>query len=181
MTAKTVKLILLVMIAGALIMFFGPLIHSQDQPFGGKEDVSFANKLWAAMDGYANWKLKSGFYPGRSPHGKFLRIYYNIVPVDGRNYHVIVKDNYGGADATLEKVSTSPADYLVAVTVMVQREKGYDPEDDNWFWVKYSKDGTIEKNDKGLALAGRVAKGSQQGCIACHASAKGNDFFFSND
>ena len=46
---------------------------------------------------------------------------------------------------------------------------------------KYGKDGTIEKNPKGMLLAGRVAKGMDRGCISCHSQADGKDFLFSND
>jgi hypothetical protein len=69
----------------------------------------------------------------------------------------------------------------MAVTVMVQREASYDPEDNNWFWIKYNADGTISNDDKGTAMAGRVAKGMDTGCISCHKTAKDNDFIFTND
>jgi hypothetical protein len=157
------------------------LVEGQDMPFGGGKDVAFANRLWKAMNGYQDWKMQSDFYPGRSPHGKFLRMYYNLVDIDGQPYHVIIKDNYGGEGVSKDKLMKSANDYLVAVTVMVQREPGYDPDNNNWFWVKYAKDGTIDKNTKGVAMAGRVAKGMDQGCISCHSEAQGNDYFFSND
>ena len=64
---------------------------------------------------------------------------------------------------------------------MVQREAGYDRDNNDWFWVKYSPGGTIDQNPAGMALAGRVAKGTNTGCIACHASAKDNDYLFTND
>jgi hypothetical protein len=150
-------------------------------PFGGEADVAFAQALWSAMDGYRDWRLASGVYPGKSPHGMFLRMYYNVVTVDGKPYHVIVKDNFGGEGATLEKVSESPNDYLGAVTVMLQREAGYDPDNNDWFWVKYAADGAVDENDAGTALAGRVAKGMSAGCIACHANAGGDDYVFVND
>jgi hypothetical protein len=81
----------------------------------------------------------------------------------------------------VEAVSGSPHRYLAAVTVMVQREAGYDPDNNDWFWVKYKPDGEIDKNPKGIALAGRVAKGMDSGCIACHAEAQNNDYVFTND
>jgi hypothetical protein len=166
----------------ALAVTFGlQSVDSQDMPFGNDKDVQFANNLWKAMEGYTDWPMSSDYYPGQSPHGAFLRLYYNMVNIDGTPYHVIVKDNFGGEGATKETVSESPDKYLVAITPMVQREDGYDPDDNNWFWVKYAPDGSIMKNPKGLALAGKVAKGSSTGCIACHANAKGNDFIFSND
>lgn len=167
-----------------LVFALGILLNSsgkEHMPFGGEDDVEFANMVWKAMKGYENWPMKSGFYPGKSPHGKFLRLYYNIVNVDDKPYHVIIKDNFGGEDATMEKVSDSPEEYLAAVTIMVQREKGYDQDNNNWFWVKYKADGSIDKNEKGMALAGKVAKGMDTGCIACHANAEDGDYVFTND
>jgi len=152
-----------------------------DSPFGGKEDAAFAGKLWTAMEGWAGWPIKSDVYKGMQPHGMVLRMYYGVVQVDGTSYHVVVKDNYGGEGATVETVSERPGKYLMAVTVMVQREAGYDPENGDWFWVKFNADGTLAKNDKGMMLAGRVAKGMPKGCIACHSGAGEDDFLFFND
>jgi hypothetical protein len=150
-------------------------------PFGGEGDVAFAEALWTAMEGYDGWMMTTDVYPGASPHGKFLRMYYNIVTVNDKPYHVIVKDNYGPMEATMEDVKNDPAGHLMAVTVMVQREAGYDPDNHDWYWVKYAADGTIDKNDKDMALAGRVAKGMDMGCIACHKAAQGGDYLFTND
>ena len=68
---------------------------------------------------------------------------------------------------------------MEAVTVMFKREAGYDPENKDWFWVKYAPDGSIMKNPKAMSLAGRVAKGNmKQGCIACHRAAPGGDMVY---
>jgi len=155
--------------------------EKDDKPFGGEKDVEFAMDVWKAMKGYQDWVMVSDFYPGQSPHGKVLKLYYNVVNVDGKPYHTIVKDNFGGEDATVENVSMSPEEYLAAVTIMVQMDDGYDPENKNWFYAKYLPDGSLDKNAKGMKLAGRVAKGMNAGCIACHKSAKQNDFLFTND
>jgi hypothetical protein len=150
-------------------------------PFGGEEDVAFARALWTAMDGYHDWMMKSDVMPSKAPHGAFVRLYYNIVNIDGMPYHVVVKDNFGGEDATLDMVKAAPADYLMAVTVMVQREPGYDTENNDWFYVKYDAMGAVSMNDKDMALAGRVAKGMPTGCISCHVKAGGGDYIFGND
>lgn len=172
--------LIIILLIGATAFVTQPL-SSQDMAFGSASDIAFAEKVWKAMDGYQAWKMASDYYPGTSPHGKFLRLYYNVINVDDMSYHVIVKDNFGGEGATMETVSGSPDDYLAAVTIMVQREDGYDPDNDNWFWVKYGPDGSILKNPKGIALAGRVAKGTGSGCIACHKDAKDGDYIFVND
>ena len=115
-----------------------------EMPFGGEEDVAFADALWAAMDGYGEWVMQSDIIPGKSPHGMFVRMYYNLVTIDEVAYHVVIKDNYGGKDVTLDMVKESPADYLMAVTPMVQREAGYDAENNDWFYVKYDVAGAVE-------------------------------------
>ena len=152
-----------------------------EMPFGGEKDVAFAEALWAAMDGHDGWLMQSDIMPGMSPHGAFIRVYYNVVTIDGMPYHVVVKDNYGGEGVTLKMVRENPADYLMAVTPMVQREKGYDPDNNDWYWVKYGPDGMVSMDGKNMAMAGRVAKGMPAGCIACHTKAGDGDYLFLND
>ncbi len=113
--------------------------------------------------------MKTDMIPGKSPHGAFVTIYYDAVNVGGKTYHTIIKENF------------APEKKLAAVTIMVQREAGYDADNNDWFYVKYDPDGTVGKNDMGVALAGKVAKGMDQGCIACHKAAGGNDYIFIND
>ncbi len=155
--------------------------NPQKIPFGGEDDIKFGNDLWKAVSGYESWLTKSNYYEGHQPHGKILRNYFSIVAVEGKNYPVIIKDNFGGEEATTTTVSENPDDYLVAVTIMVKRADGYDSDNQNWFWVKYKPDGTIAKNKKDISLAGRVAKGMDSGCIHCHSEAKGGDYYYSND
>lgn len=150
-------------------------------PFGGEKDVAFAEALWKAMDGYGDWIMRSEVMPGMSPHGAFVRLYYNIVTVEGVPYHVVIKDNYGGEGVTLAMVQESPDDYLMAVTPMLQREPGYDTENNDWFWVKYEADGSLAMTPDGMAIAGRFAKGMPMGCIFCHAKAADGDYLFTND
>lgn len=178
---KSLSRSIAVALALSVVLTAAWAVQSQDMPFGSDDDVAFAKKLWTAMDGYDNWLIQSDFFPGQSPHGAFLRTSFSLVTIDGKPYHVVVKDNYGGEGATLKTVEKSPDTYLKAVTVMVQREAGYDSDNDNWSWVKFTPDGSIEMNPKGIAMAGRVAKGTERGCIHCHAKAKGDDLFFSND
>jgi len=150
-------------------------------PFGSEEDIAFAEALWTAVDGYDDWVLQSDVLPSMAPHGDFARLYYDIVSVDGELYSVIIKDNFGGEGATMETVTSDPAAYLIAVTPMVKRQPGYDPDNNDWFWVKYGPDGSVMMNPAGAAMAGRVAKGAKVGCIACHVKAGGGDYLFTND
>jgi len=58
---------------------------------------------------------------------------------------------------------------------MFKREAGYDEENRDWFWAKYLPDGALDRNPAGIELAGRVAKGMDAGCIACHTALGGED------
>lgn len=174
----------IILAAAFLAVFMIAGIHSvgsQDMPFGSTGDVEFANKTWTALKDYRSWKLKSDYYDGQAPHGSVVRTYYGNVAVDGKSYHVILKENYGGEEITIEKVAKEPDKFLGAVTVMVQREEGYDKDNNNWFWIKFNPKGKVMTNPKGMSLAGRVAKGMDKGCISCHGDAKGNDYLYIND
>ena len=175
------KLVKIAVVVAITCLATSAFAQEGKKPFGGPDDVAFAGKLWKAIEGYENWKLTTDISPGSSPHGKWLRLFSSWVTVDGKSYPIVVKDNHGGRGVTPERVREDREAWLRAVTIMLQREPGYDPDNQNWFWAKYGKDGTVEKNDMGMALAGRVAKGMPQGCIACHLQAKGDDYLYLND
>ena len=188
MVLGTVAAVVLVAFALGILPHFMAEAQEMAMPmhFGGEKDVKFAEALWEAMKGYPDWLIKTDVIKGNSPHGAFVRIYYNVVTVDGKPYHVINKDNFMGKDAEgnkldIQTIAKSPEKYLAAATVMVQREAGYDPDNNNWFWVKYGPDGSIAQNDMKMSMAGRVAKGMDMGCIACHKAAKDGDYIFIND
>ncbi len=146
-----------------------------EQAFGTEADLDRAEELWQAMDGYRDWPGyggEEGFEAGQSPHGAFLTYHLNDVARDARptaDGSIIVKGNY----------AEESQDALVALTVM-RRIDGYAPEHGDWFWVKYAPDGSVMRNDVGTPLAGRVALGTGQGCIACHEKAPGEDYLFDN-
>ena len=186
MVLGTLAVAVLVAFVLGILPHFVAEAQEMAMPFGGEEDVKFAEAIWKAMEGYQDWPLKTNIIKGNTPHGAFVRIYYNIVTVDGKPYHVINKDNYMGKDAMgntvdIETVARAPEKLLAASTVMVQREAGYDSDNNNWFWAKFGADGSVAKNDKKMSLAGRVAKGMDMGCIACHKTAKDGDYIFIND
>jgi len=144
-------------------------------PFGGPGDVQRAETLWrTTLRNYRSWPTPAGFagwQKGKRPHGKALRYFVN--PIAARDFTangaLIVKENYMAENGK-----------LVAVTIM-QKIPNYDPENQNWFWVKYGPNGEIMKNPKGMKLAGRVAKGMSKGCISCHSLADDDDYLFIND
>jgi hypothetical protein len=111
---------------------------------------------------WEHWPGYDGMYPGKSPHGAYLKLYANDIAIQAAKEgkplpegSILVKENYGKDKKT-----------LVAITPMY-KVKGYNPEDGDWFWTKYTKDGSIE------------AAGKVEGCIQCHRSVKADDYLFS--
>ena len=152
-------------------------------PFGGKDDVAYAGKLWSALESIhlvGSERFISTPYIGVHPHGAVLDTIDGKVTVEGTTGVVIVKNNYGGPGVSKKSVAEDPAKYLKALTVMFKR-KGYDADNADWFWVKYNPKGEVLKNPKGMKLAGKVAKGSPEGCIACHSAAPGGDGVYNHD
>ena len=165
---------------GALLLAIGTVNAA---PFGGEADVKYAKSLWTSMinASYAGQdSIMSQPYTGQHPHGAILDTIQGPINIDGRLHHIIIKRNYGGPGVSKETVANDPEKYLKAVTVMLKRP-GYDPDDKDWFWVKYLPDGSLDKNPKGMMLAGMVAKGKPAGCIACHTAAPGGDMVFTSD
>ena len=150
-------------------------------PFGDTDSVAWSRALWQALNqaGLAGASARpDGVYQGTHPHGAMLETLYDRVKVKGVEGEVIVKRNYGGPGISAAKVAANRDAWLKAVTVMFKREPGYDSENQDWFWAKYQPDGSLFTNPKGMKLAGRVAKGMPQGCIACHKAAPGGDMLY---
>jgi len=165
---------------GASLLFAGTLLA---QPFGGPEDVDYAKKLWGAMQSaglLGGNGIMSTPYKGQHPHGAVLDTIETELKVGSNSGVLIVKRNYGGDGVSKSAVADDPAKFLKALTVMYKR-KGYDMDTKDWFWAKYLADGSLDKNPKGMMLAGKVAKGAPKGCIACHTAAPGGDMVFNND
>jgi len=161
-----------------------PMMKEDTMPFGGPDSVTYAGDLWRALQVarlVGPNAIESKAYPGQHPHGAVLQNVDDMLTVNGVTGPVIVKNNYGGEGASVESVTMNPNKYLAAVTVMFKRP-GYDPDNQDWFWAKYLPDGSLDKNPKGMQLAGRVAKvDPPAGCIACHSAAPGGDMVFTHD
>lgn len=153
-------------------------------PFGTNEEVEYAASLWQQMAAH-NLVGADAFYStpyrGAAPHGDYLDTIDAYLELGGHRGRLLVQRNYTGNELSKAMVANDPGRYLGAVTVMYQREKGYDRANHDWFWVKYDPSGAVMKGGDGVALAGRVARGSKAGCIACHVAAVGGDMVFNND
>ena len=165
----------------AAIAVAGGQAAAQDMPFGTEVETEYAKLLWDLMVAEklaGDGAIHTFPYEGIDPHGKMLETFYTTATLNGHTGALVVKRNYGPEGVEAESIQMDPGKHLGAVTVMFQREDGYDADNANWFWAKYLPDGSLDKNPKGMELAGRVAKGAEKGCIACHSTADGDDYLF---
>lgn len=149
-------------------------LAAQDAPFGTDADADYAALLWDVMES-ANLVGENAIrvlpYEGAAPaHGRMLTTVFAQGTVSGQTGDLIIKNNYGPEGISAEEILAEPGKFLGAVTVMFRREAGFDEDNSNWFWVKYLPDGTLDKNPAGMRMAGRIAKGADAGCIACHVA-----------
>ena len=176
---QSLKILAISIVSGAMVMGTGMAITTaQEKPFGDPENVAFAQSLWSAMKNYrlvGPNRINVQPFEGNEPHGAIQQVLSRPLKVNGRTAKVIVKVNHGGEGVTVESVYANPNKNLGAYTVMYKMEAGYDPENKDWFWAKYTPNGGLAKNPKGMLLAGRVAKGMPKGCIACHTATGGDD------
>ena len=109
-----------------------------------------------------SWDLWPGLgekFPGEEPHGMLLTTYLNPAALEAVNSNASVMPN----GAIIVKDNFTPAGVLAATTVMY-KQSGYNPEHNDWFWLKVLADGTIEK------------QGKVEGCQNCHGDVKDNDY-----
>ena len=111
-----------------------------------------------------NWELWPGLgekYPANEPHGMLLTTYLNpaaFAALEDKggsmsNDAIIVKENY-----------TAEGEF--AANTIMYKKAGYNPDHNDWFWLKVLADGTVEKE-------GRV-----EGCQVCHGQARANDYIW---
>ena len=151
----------------ALLIFGGVLVvaacDSEEPPL----PVISADSVIAYLDEVdyqESWELWPGRgekYQGDDPHGALLTTYLNpaaFEALDNKagvlpNGAIVVKENY------------TPGSELAATTVMYKRT-GYNPDHNDWFWLKVLADGTVEK------------EGMVMGCQECHGDVKDNDYIW---
>ena len=147
-------------------------------PYGNPADVKYSEQLWKALTDVrlvGNQSITAMPYKG-TVHKTILITLDSTVQVGGHTGEVIVKKMYQGSGVSVQNVFNDPATDLKIVAVMYKREKGYDPENQDWFYTKYNPDGSPQKNKKGILMTGRAEK-----CIGCHKSAPGDDYVYSYD
>ncbi|MDR4507629.1 MAG: cytochrome P460 family protein [Candidatus Brocadiaceae bacterium] len=110
---------------------------------------------------YPSWPGKEGFYESTMPPGDILKLYLNTPALDT----VINKRGVFPHGSLLIKEIYTDDRELFLVTVMY-KVKGFYPEGNDWYWVKYSSDGEVR-------LEGKVTV-----CIECHVGVADNDYIF---
>jgi hypothetical protein len=102
------------------------------------------------------WPDHQGMQPGRAPHGPLHQVFVNDRALNSPEPPV----QYGAIQV---KESYNKAKELKAITVMY-KVNGYNPENGDWFWAKYTPDGKV------------TSSGKPKGCIRCHRVRAKNDF-----
>ena len=127
-------------------------------------DASSMMAYLEQVDYQASWRLWPGFgeqYLTGGTHSVRLTTYVNppaYAAVAGKEgvmppSSIIVKENY-----------TEEGEFT-ATTVMY-KVTGYNPEHNDWFWLKVLEDGTVDQ------------EGRPDGCQVCHAELKSNDYIW---
>ena len=114
------------------------------------------------VDYQESWELWPGLgekYPGSDPHGMLLTTYLNPAAYEA----LTGKEGSMPDGAIILKENYTPEGKLAATTVMYKKS-GYNPEHNDWFWLKSLADGTIEK------------EGKVGGCQTCHGDVSDNDY-----
>ncbi|WP_108816794.1 cytochrome P460 family protein [Loktanella sp. Alg231-35] len=171
-----------VFVAGVVV---ASSVFAQDtMMFGSDDDEAYALAIWDSMlesDLAGDGLVISYPYPGTDPHGFLLETFYTQATINGHTGALVVKRNYGPLDVSEDEVIADPKGHLSAITIMFEREAGYDDATQNWFYAKYLPEGSLDVNPNGVSLAGLVGKDADAGCIACHQNASGDDYIFTTD
>lgn len=156
-----------------------PVLGQEGPPFGGADEVRFAEDLWQALEEQGivgENAIQTHPYGGTSMHGPVIQYLSGKVDIGDRTDTFILKRNYRGEDLSVEGTFKNPMRNFDSMGVMFRREAGYAPESQDWFWVKYMPDGTVATTPGGARMAGQVGA-----CISCHQPAEGGDLVFSHD
>ena len=142
--------------------------EAEETPAAIEPPDTTAAAVWAHLQeqdsqDWPMWPGKGAFYQGQQPHGALLTTYLNTSARDAVT-------NQAGTlppGAIIGKENYAPDSTLAATTVMYKAE-GYDPENNDWWWMKRLADGTVE------------AQGRVQGCIGCHGGSADNDYILTS-
>lgn len=166
----------------ALCVLFSPTVAAEDQSFGGPEDLARAEAAWTELEAarlVGDQAITTPLLEAREPVGRWIEVLGASIEVQGVARQAFVKRLY--ADVDEAQIDADRGRHLVHSVVMVQAERGYNPQGDDWFFVRYGPAGAVLAGPDGRLDAGRLHMGSDIGCMACHRAAPGGDFVFTTD
>ena len=114
-----------------------------------------------------DWKLWPGVgekYEGSDPHGMLLTSYLNPSAFEALD-EVLAGSAAMPDGAIIVKENYTPEGNFDANTVMYKKS-GYNPEHNDWFWLKVGADGAVQ------------VEGMGKGCQDCHSDVKSTDYVF---
>ena len=157
-----------------LSMSFIAEVFAEDLPSGTPEDDAYAAKVWHYLQQnqlVGKNRIRSFPFFGKRPHGSIQEVIATEATINGHKGRLIVKHNYGAKKAlTLEEVySSKQSENYEALTIMFQREKGYDTANSDWFWAEY------EANGKVFIYQNQHLSGRSRMCLGCHTPLGGKD------
>lgn len=125
------------------------------------EDAVLADALWSSISGYDGW-AQAGDWQGIQPsddgtHGTHVQIWVNS-STEYTLDEAAGGDMPDGAILVKEGYSDASGSTVNAITVM-QKISGYDPDNGDWFYARYSASGEV-------TMAGQSAIALCEGCHA---------------
>jgi len=132
-----------------------------DEPEAEPEPESLPG-LPKALAGYDTWtRLNAEPIPPRSPdpHEGTKNVYASVAASDGRypDGAIVVKD------------AVRPGKDFVGLVAMMRKERGAQPEHNDWVWVEWVRDARDEPFRE-------LARGAV--CYGCHVGARETDYVF---
>ncbi len=145
-----------------------PVATAKEEIPGLSADGKVLYNYITNVSNYTTWDMwpgKSAMYPSpNKTHGAdYLTTYVNDIALSAING----KAGTMSEDSIIVKESYGPDKKLMAIYLMY-KEDGYDPAHNDWFWARYTPNGTIQ------------AQGKVDGCITCHGRSSANDYIFSS-
>lgn len=149
------KILVTILMAGFISL---TLAYALDSKMPGPD----AKELWnyitkeSPYTQWGFWEDHKDMQPGKAPHGPFHKVYVNEILLNA----TAVPVPYGSIQV---KENFNAAKKKVAITAMY-KVKDFDPEHGDWFWARYTLNGTAGPS------------GKVQMCIGCHAVKADNDY-----
>ena len=142
-----------------------PRVEKPEPPAPPEASASALMAYLEEVDYRENWALWPGLgekYSAREPHGTLITTYLNPSALDA----LVSKNGIMPEGAIIVKENYTSDGEFEAHTVMYKKS-GFNPDHNDWFWLKVLEDGTVEE------------EGRSESCLACHGQVEVNDYVWS--